>query len=224
MIFNVLFKPSEVYAISLVSPPISNNPWIRWPFSTWPGGEREVDKHSAPTSVVNNWVAEREDGDAADVQLRGYYGQYVLSFFLAPVVYLEAFPHSACAALFLRHRERTPVHRDEQQNAVRPQLWAVPPGLGLLGGNKTLCLYFPPFHFGISWAKLLPFWHVCISWPRHLQWFGRVSLDVLHLQLILLYSGFLWLRAAMGMPWWGAHHERWTNIWEQRRCFGSAWQ
>lgn len=76
--------------------------------------------------------------------------------FLAPIVYLEAFPHSACAGLFLRHRECVSVRRDTQQNTVRLQLWAVPPGSGLAGCNKTLCLYFPPFYFGVAWEKSIP--------------------------------------------------------------------
>lgn len=42
--------------------------------------------------------------------------------FLAPIVYLEAFPRSACAGLFLRHRECLSVRRDAQQNTVRLQL------------------------------------------------------------------------------------------------------
>ena len=44
---------------------------------------------------MNNWVAEREDEEAGDVQLRGYRGQYILSSSLAPIAYLEAFPHLA---------------------------------------------------------------------------------------------------------------------------------
>lgn len=114
-------------------------------------GETEVDKCSVPTSVVNNQVAEREDGEGGDTELRGYRGQHVLSF-SAPIAYLEAFPHSARAAVFRQHSGCASVRRDARQSAVRPQLRAVPPGSGLVrrGGTKTLCLYFPPFHFGIA--------------------------------------------------------------------------
>lgn len=85
-------------------------------------GETEVGKRSVPTSLVNNWVAGREDGEAVDVPLCGYHGHYILSFFSAPISYLEPFPHSACAALSLQPCECTSVGRDAQQNVSTSHL------------------------------------------------------------------------------------------------------
>lgn len=149
---------------------------------------------------ANNWVAERERMGRHEMSFPSFYCLlFTLKLFHMKGVLLSSFGTMNVCQYAEMHNKRWWDCSSELSHLDQGYV-----------SNKTPYLFPPTFHFGIAWEKSTPS--------------SRASLVVLHLRLILLCSGFLWLRGSTGMPWRAAHLEQSTNIWERRSCPGSAWQ